>query len=141
MAFTEAPSLFSLSNLNTQDASAVCSPRSPMESFDCSGADYNSVDLNAAIDELGSPILGVVVVEFLGNKTIRLFILFLANLCPFFCSCEGFYGDALECGRHGFSVRDGGFRFEVRGSGPEGAPAHPQVNTCPYSNSSIILCR
>ena len=39
----------------------------------------------------------------------------------------GFYGDALECGRHGFSVRDGGFRFEVQGSGPDGAPAHPQA--------------
>lgn len=38
-----------------------------------------------------------------------------------------FYGDALECGRHGFSVRDGGFRFEVKGSGPDGAPAHPQA--------------
>ena len=60
----------------------------------------DSFQLNAEVDQLPSPILGVIVVEFLD-----------------------FYGEALECGRHGFSVRDGGFRFEVHGSGV----AHPQA--------------
>ncbi len=27
------------------------------------------------------------------------------------------YGEELQCGLHGFSVRDGGFRFDVR-AGP-----------------------
>ena len=27
--------------------------------------------------------------------------------------CSGVYGEELQCGRHGFSVRDGGFRFDV----------------------------
>lgn len=37
---------------------------------------------------------------------------------------KGFYGDGLECGRHGFSVRDGGFRFDMHESG---VPVHPQA--------------
>jgi DNA polymerase sigma len=36
------------------------------------------------------------------------------------------YGEHMQCGRHGYSVRDGGFRFEVRGM--EGFPSHPQAN-------------
>lgn len=37
----------------------------------------------------------------------------------------GFYGDGFECGRHGFSVRDGGFRFDMHASG---VPIHPQAS-------------
>lgn len=50
-----------------------------------------------------SPMIGVIIVEFLGV-----------------------YGEELQCGRHGFSVRDGGFRFEVL-AGPY-TVAHPQAS-------------
>jgi hypothetical protein len=35
------------------------------------------------------------------------------------------FGEDLQCGKHGFSVRDGGFRFDVHGG--EGHPPHPQA--------------
>ena len=36
------------------------------------------------------------------------------------------FGEDLLCGKHGFSARDGGFRFDVKGGG--GLPSHPQAN-------------
>lgn len=37
-----------------------------------------------------------------------------------------YFGEEFESGRHGFSVREGGFRFSVQGK--NGQPPHPQVS-------------
>lgn len=103
-------------------------------------------DLNTDVDQLTNPILGVIVVEFLGNIIVKGGIFDSIGDKVLLCVCVyvGFYGEALECGRHGFSVRDGGFRFEVQGSQGAGVPAHPQVCLLPdfsrgqYSRESVI---
>ena len=36
------------------------------------------------------------------------------------------YGEEMDCGEHGYSARDGGFRFDVRGSG-SASVSHPHA--------------
>mmetsp|Transcript_17019 Transcript_17019/g.28390 ORF Transcript_17019/g.28390 Transcript_17019/m.28390 type:complete len:1248 (-) Transcript_17019:206-3949(-) len=68
--------------------------------------DFSDLSTSSALDPeqpLQAPMLGIIIVEFLGV-----------------------YGEELQCGRHGFSVRDGGFRFDVQPS--MYTVAHPQAN-------------
>jgi len=63
----------------------------------------NKIDIPILMT-LTTPILGEIIEEFLTE-----------------------FGDYLQIGLHGFSVRDGGFRFDVVSNG-SGCPAHPQAD-------------